>query len=307
MQIKKRAKAAKFGKKTEPSEEKKEEKNTEAVEAGKAEEEVASNEQISEALPEAGPMYNSNEAVKEDVVKEENKEAEGADEGMNNEEEISAIEKNDDNSQEEMRLNVEEKVLTGQDQQVAAGSSVNEVMEHETPANNNAYIVETEVRKNMFRYFLIIALISFLIGLASMAVVSLFLQKVPFGFPFGQRKAVEVVPTPTPTIIVEPTKVKVVNLAEYSIEVLNGSGITGAAAKLKTSLTGEGFKVVSAGNADRSDYTDTVISTKKKVNSAYLDKLKDYLKKTYVSISDSEISVPEANDADIIITIGKDI
>ncbi len=90
----------------------------------------------------------------------------------------------------------------------------------------------------------------------------------------------------------------------YSIEVINGSEVAGAASRLKSALTTAGFDVLSAGNADKSDYTDTIISVKKKVNSAFLDKLKDNLKETYVLKSDIKVTIPDINEADVIITIG---
>lgn len=43
------------------------------------------------------------------------------------------------------------------------------------------------------------------------------------------------------------------------VQVLNGNGVAGAAASMRDRLQGEGFEVIAIGDADRSDYGDTVI------------------------------------------------
>jgi len=53
-------------------------------------------------------------------------------------------------------------------------------------------------------------------------------------------------PTPTP-----PAK------SDIKIEVLNGSGVAGAAGKVKTYLEEKGYTVTNTGNADKSSYTTT--------------------------------------------------
>lgn len=287
MQIKKRARSVKFGKKDEPVEEKKE---------------------VEQSHQQLEPV--KQEVKQEVMVKEENKEANVVPEVVDNRAESTVVEKNSDQVNQEV-VQVKEEMQAApaqaQSQEIVNESPAGAVTEKEPVADEGAYIVQTEVKKNMLRYFILIAVISFFVGLVSMAGISMFFQKTPFALPFIARKAAEVTPSPVPTIAVEPTKVKEVNLAEYSIEVLNGSGITGGAAKLKTALTTEGFQVTSTGNADKSDYTDTIISAKKEVNSAYLEKLKDNLKKTYTLASDSKIPVPESSEADIIITIGSNV
>jgi len=49
----------------------------------------------------------------------------------------------------------------------------------------------------------------------------------------------------------------------YTIEVLNGSGENGVATRVATELRKLGFDVLIVGNADRFDYTDTVIIDRK--------------------------------------------
>lgn len=294
MQIKKRAKSAKFGKKIEPVEEKKEEKKDPTVE----------NKPPVVSIPDK----------EEVIVKEENKGEKQAQESAISDPEVKAVEeKNDLVNQEEVHVKEEVVNESGVEEAIQPVNSVNqevmnetpakEIAEQRTPESDNAYVVQTEIKKNLLRYFILVAVISFLVGLVSMAAISFFLQKKPFELPFITRK-VEIMPSPVPTITVEPTKVVEVNLAEYNIEVLNGSEIAGEASKLKTELITGGFKVVSIGNAEKSDYRDTIISVKKKVSAAFLEKLKDNLKKTYTLAPDAKTSLPETSEADVVITIG---
>src|SRR3989344_920453 len=102
-----------------------------------------------------------------------------------------------------------------------------------------------------------------------------------------------------PTIpTAQPTKVASdeVKLNKYQIRVLNGSGITGEASKMKDILEKEGFKVGETGNADNYDYKETKVLAKKTVEQAFLEKLKAVISKTYVlskenSASESSILV----------------
>ena len=75
---------------------------------------------------------------------------------------------------------------------------------------------------------------------------------------------------------------------------------------VKTSLTTAGFKVTTTGNADNSDYTKTQISAKKSVDPAFLAKLEDELKKTFV-VDTTVATLPSAPSTpnDVTVTLGK--
>ncbi len=168
----------------------------------------------------------------------------------------------------------------------------------------DTYIVEKEVKKNMLGYFWLIAIISFVVGLLSMAALNFFLPNAGMSAGiFFFSKPIAASPTPKPTSTPSPTA-KVLNLAEFSIEILNGSGITGEATKLKELLVTDGFKVSTVGNADSSDYTDTIIFAKKNVSAEYLINLKEKLNKTYTLGADVKTPTGATSEADIIITIG---
>lgn len=68
---------------------------------------------------------------------------------------------------------------------------------------------------------------------------------------------VEATSTPQPT---EAPK-KVLKREEWSLEVLNGSGVSGLAKKVADKLAALGYPVVKTGNADKDDYKDSLIFT----------------------------------------------
>jgi LCP family protein required for cell wall assembly len=65
---------------------------------------------------------------------------------------------------------------------------------------------------------------------------------------------------PKPTATATPSGPPLVTPPEnIRVEVLNGSGVPGAATKMARALTAQGFVVTRVGTADRSDYTTTVV------------------------------------------------
>jgi hypothetical protein len=170
--------------------------------------------------------------------------------------------------------------------------------------------VETNNKgKGIVIYFIIVAFIAFLVGIGSMALFTFGFGKMNGGVPHMSLFHFMAKATPTPiktTKMTSPTPMptKAVDLTAYNIKILNGSGVNGAASKLKTELTTDGFTVVSAGNADKSDYTDTIIAVKKDLNADYLNKLKEVLKKEFNLGQDAQLSDTDAKEADVTITIG---
>lgn len=100
-------------------------------------------------------------------------------------------------------------------------------------------------------------------------------------------------PVPTP---------KAVDISKYEIEILNGSGKSGEAAKMKGLLEQEKFIVLSIGNANSSDYQKTLIQAKKSVPEEFLDKLTGWLKKSY--LLDEVKELDESEKSAIIIVVG---
>lgn len=114
--------------------------------------------------------------------------------------------------------------------------------------------------------------------------------------------------TPTPSISETPTNTPaptsiVDDLSLYDITVLNGSGISGEAARLESILQTAGFSVLEIGNAANSSFTTTIIQAKEGVPSGFIGQLQEILSKTY-SVSLSSVPLAENEDTDVIITIG---
>ncbi len=110
--------------------------------------------------------------------------------------------------------------------------------------------------------------------------------------------------TAVPTKVPTPTE-KPVDKSAYSIVVLNGSGIAGEAAKAKTILTDAGYKVISVGNADLSDYKETVIRAKKTVTNAWINDVKVLLRETYRTVNVEEIDASSSAE-NVTVILGSD-
>ncbi len=103
-------------------------------------------------------------------------------------------------------------------------------------------------------------------------------------------------PTPSPSPAATDIK-----RADLKVQVLNGSGVAGAAAKAKTLLEGLGYVEVATGNAD-GDFAQTEIEVK--VGKSVAGELiKKDLEDEY-SLSDTIGELDESSDYDVVITLG---
>lgn len=141
--------------------------------------------------------------------------------------------------------------------------------------------------------------ILFVVFLALAFLIGVFLYKQGM----NRRTQVNVVTlSPTPTAIPQPTIV--VDLTQYEIKILNGSEVDGEAGRQRDSLEAEGFTVSLIGNADDSNYIETIIQAKGNIDQAFLDKLKSALEKSFV-VGETE-KLPEDADADVIVILGSE-
>lgn len=136
----------------------------------------------------------------------------------------------------------------------------------------------------------------FIIALAMLGGVFIYKQGVK-----TQEEINVVTLTPTPTIAPKPTNAEV-DLSKYEIEILNGSEVMGEAGRQQSNLEAEGFTISTVGNADESNYTETIIQAKKEVDKDFLDKLKSVLEKSFVVGEVEEL--PQDADSGVIIIIG---
>lgn len=107
-------------------------------------------------------------------------------------------------------------------------------------------------------------------------------------------------PSPLSTSTPEPTREP--DLTKFEIEIQNGSEVAGEAGRQKTGLEAEGFTVSSIGNADNSDYTDTIVKAKAEVDKAFVDKLKTVLESSFSSVTEEELS--EDSLVPVIVILG---
>lgn len=170
------------------------------------------------------------------------------------------------------------------------------------PESDNDITETTEevTKKSSFlRIFILLLVLLLLIGGGYWYASSANLLPGVLSGPSTQQN---VTPSQVPVATATPTQAAV-DLSTYKISVLNGSGVPGQAASVKSDLTDAGFTVTNTGNADSTDVTDTIISAKSSVEKAYIEKLTKALEKTYVVSSDIK-SLDDSESADVVITIG---
>lgn len=180
---------------------------------------------------------------------------------------------------------------------ISSAQPVTPTVSEPSLANSN------ESKQISIKKLLLLAFVAFIIGFAA-----LFAFWYTTTHNILSSKALPFVshPQPTPTRVPQPTPTQAVqslNLSKYTITVLNGSGISGEASKVKDMLVGAGFTVGAIGNAQTSDVTTTTISAKANVDKAYLAKLTQTLQETY-TVSSTVDAADASQSSDIVVTIG---
>ncbi len=107
-----------------------------------------------------------------------------------------------------------------------------------------------------------------------------------------------------PEISPTPTEVEV-NKQAYEIEVQNGSGIAGEGARVKEILEKEGFKTGAVGNADNSDYTDTIITVNDEVPDGFIKELTKVLEERGPVGKVKKFATGQ--DGEVLVIIGSDL
>ncbi len=110
-------------------------------------------------------------------------------------------------------------------------------------------------------------------------------------------------PVSVPSSQTTATSSQVLDLKAYNIEILNGSGKSGAAKAMQTLLEAKGFKVAMTGNASSSNYQNTVLSYKDSVPSDYRNAVEQALKTVY-NIKETS-PLPSGGKVDLKVIIGK--
>lgn len=123
----------------------------------------------------------------------------------------------------------------------------------------------------------------------------------------GQFLGANTETTPTPMEETLPTPeaspaTEDVDLTEFSVLVLNGTGTAGEAGKVKALLAEAGFEDVKTGNAPSEDNTVATISAKADVPAAAIKVIQDALKGSFTTEVGDELDSDE--DHDIVVTTG---
>lgn len=119
---------------------------------------------------------------------------------------------------------------------------------------------------------------------------------------------IEATSTPEPTQEEEPTPTGTesesddLDRADAAIQILNGSGISGAAGSMSAVLKSAGWSDITTGNADSFDFEDVSISVTKE-SAGFLPMLEEDLEDDY-TIGDTDTDLASTT-YDAVITIGK--
>jgi hypothetical protein len=96
--------------------------------------------------------------------------------------------------------------------------------------------------------------------------------------------------TPEATATAEP-----IDKEDVKIEVQNGTGTAGDAAFVQTKLKALGYSDISVGNADNTDYTDTMVTFSKETPTTVQDEIKAELEKYYKKVVVKTSSTQKSN------------
>jgi hypothetical protein len=117
------------------------------------------------------------------------------------------------------------------------------------------------------------------------------------------RETAQVEPTPTlaPVEEVQATPTPSINRADLKIQILNGSGVKGAAGEAASFLEEKGYEDIKTGNADAYDYEETVVQIKEDKKD-FLDILRADLAENYTLAEETEtLEADSSFDAMVIL------
>lgn len=126
-------------------------------------------------------------------------------------------------------------------------------------------------------------------------------MKTPKVVPSAKMANVTVLVTPTVTTISSPSAV-LLSKSDVLISVLNGSGISGQANKIKNLLNRAGFSNISVGNYEGLSQKGTLVNYKSSVPESLRQELIDELNKSVASVS-AEVTM--GSGFDIVVIIGR--
>lgn len=117
----------------------------------------------------------------------------------------------------------------------------------------------------------------------------------------GER---EIAPTETPAVTSSPAptaSAEPVDREEVTIEVQNGTGISGEAAYLQGQLRNLGYTDITVGNASNQDNETTTVTFKSDLNQGVVDEITAKLKELY---QDVDVKTSSTQTKDVVIITG---
>jgi len=118
--------------------------------------------------------------------------------------------------------------------------------------------------------------------------------------PTQPSTSTETVVTPEPT---EEPVTEEIDFSEYSVSILNGSGVPGEAGNAESLLSDLEFSSIDTGNAESYDYENTEVSLKGGLPRGIFTKIEEPLSEDY-KVTLSETTLDEDSSFDIIIIVG---
>ncbi|OGM10705.1 hypothetical protein A2Z22_05360 [Candidatus Woesebacteria bacterium RBG_16_34_12] len=109
--------------------------------------------------------------------------------------------------------------------------------------------------------------------------------------------------TPSPEVSATPTQAQEVDTSEYSINILNGSGIAGEAGRVENLLSDIDFKVIDTANADSYDYVETEVQIKENLPDTLYNLIKESLENNYI-VTRLDENLTEDSEYDVVIIVG---
>lgn len=153
--------------------------------------------------------------------------------------------------------------------------------------------------KSGFKVFLIAILLLIAVGLAA---GGFYYYKNNSSTTETKQEETMTQTTPTQTTTPEPTKSSV-DLKNYSLNVLNGSGVSGEAKKVSDMLVTAGFNESKTGNASKTDFTKTEVSLKKDTPNEVFNVINETLGKSY-DVVKAEKELDDKSTYDVVVTVG---
>lgn len=154
--------------------------------------------------------------------------------------------------------------------------------------------VATEQKTGNSKLFWIIIVVFVLLGVMAGG-IGIYLQNRSKSSPLAS-------PTPAVSPLPSPSPEAQLNRKDLQIQILNGSGVVGAAKKAQDYLEGLGYKVTAVGNANSSDYTTTQISLKDSKKD-FLSMLKKDLSGKY-DVAETADSLENNSKYDAVVILG---